>query len=191
MKSFVTIILIISLIIITFYQTLFNGFYHSRYEGYGGWELEKLPLIEPYAIYGSSNHYKSDWQTKRELVPMDFDSVDETSNYDDFNNLSNIDSIGIIDSLIIFHCKGDEYSGYESDWAIFNTDEARARGICYKSEHDFRENLKKLGYVNIKLYNPDSVYKEFAINRKMPPEWKKYEEQEHKKYWWIMRYWFH
>jgi hypothetical protein len=147
-------------------------------------------LIEPYAIYGSSDYYKNDWQTMRELVPMDFDSVDKIDNYDNvFGGLRKIDSIGIKDSLIIFHCKGNDYSSDEPEWLIFNS--TKAIGICYKSEDNFRKNLKKLGYLNIKLYNPDSVYKEFAISHKMPPEWKEYEKKEHEKYWWIIKYWFH
>lgn len=189
MKSFVTIILIISLIIFTFYQTLFEGFYHSRYEDYGSSKVEKLPLIEPYAIFGSSDYYKYDWMTQRELIAINFDSVDGMNNYDENGDLWEIDSFGIINDLILFHCKEFNYGKRGSHWLIFNS--AKARGVCCKSEIDFRKRLKNLGYLNIKLYNPDSVYKEFAVSHKMPPEWKKYEEQEHKKYWWIIRYWFH
>lgn len=143
-----------------------KGFYNYTHADF---DLLRLPLVEPYEIYSVDIHSAENWTT----------SIFKTeSMYDDFKGIGfngpHVDSVGISGYHIFFYSSDENFDVkiQEEAWLVFNAE--TERGLHFTNRPMFMAYLKdSLRLDGVKLYKPQTVFKEFEKSRKLPPEWPK------------------
>jgi len=126
------------------------------------WDLWRFPLIKPYELVSPTNYSTDDWV----LILDDFNPYNTDSKY----QLTNIDSIGILENIVLLHSHRARYPGGNRPlWLIINGNNAFKQIITDKEEVKFV--LDKLGAQNIKIYPFHKLKKDFQEKNILPPSW--------------------
>lgn len=132
-------------------------------------DLLRLPLIKPFAIYSADIQYAESWNASvsEEDSKIIFDGVR-------IPGRPGIDSVGINGSLILVYSSHEIINGHmTSAWFVFDTE--IKKGIHFLDQKGFYEHLEnKFNIYSVKFYDPTTVYTEFRENNKLPSDWYSY-----------------
>jgi len=133
-------------------------------------DLWRLPLLEPFELISPTN--SSDWFLV--IKNPDFTNPVFYTSGDEFQ-LSNIESVGILDSVIVIHSTNiywPKLSGSYNTTLIIDT-KTQNKHIYSNQYHrsDLNDKLGELNIKSIKLYPLESVLKSFQTNLSLPKEW--------------------
>jgi hypothetical protein len=143
---------------------------HDFYSYTKSFDLWRLPLSEPFELISPTN--SGDWFLV--IKNPGFKNPDFYTYGDEFQ-LPNIESVGILDSVIVIHSTGiywPKLSGSYNTTLIIDT--KTQSKLIYSNQHHRSELNDKLGELNIKsikLYPLESVLKSFQANLSLPKEW--------------------
>lgn len=157
------------------FALLFIGCNHnsSKQDFYSyskSFDLWRLPLLEPYELISPTN--SGYWFLT--IKNPGFKNPDFYISGNEFQ-LSNIESIGILDSVIVIHSTNiywPKLSGSYNTTLII--DSKNENKYIYSDQHQRSALNDKLGELNvksIKLYPIESVLKSFQADLSLPKEW--------------------
>ena len=147
-----------------------NSTKHDFYSYSKSFDLWRLPLLEPFELISPTN--SGDWFLV--MKNPSFKNPDFFTSGDEFQ-LSNIESVRILDSVIVLHSTNiywPKLSGSYNTTLIIDT-KNQSKHI-YSNQHHNSDLNDKLGELNIKsinLFPLESVLKSFQANLSLPKEW--------------------
>ena len=165
------------LLILTFLFTALlacqNEIKKSDYYSYTKrWDLWRVPLLEPYEIASPTN--SDDWffiLKNPRFSHKDFFDAGEGTDF----QLTNIDSIGLKDSIVIIHSQRHYWPKLSGEYRTTLIVDARThKQFIFSDEHhrtELKHQLKSLKVENVKLYLFQQVRNEFQSTMELPKDW--------------------
>jgi hypothetical protein len=136
-KVFIIIISLISIFFI-YHYTSTNDFYENTGEDFG---LFKIPLIEPVRLLSTES--KGNWSIRFDSAVIFMDHY-------------HVDSIAVVDSMIIWNDLQGIQLAREYHWFLWNVKTKKPKFFTTKSDLDFY--LKNIVNEKINYYTPQYIY---------------------------------
>jgi hypothetical protein len=139
------------------------------------WDLWRVPILEPYEIVSPTEAVDvHNWHLiikKPRIHGRDY--------FDQFNEyefqLSGIDSIGVIDSILVFKSSNEYWPRLGGNYkTTFIIDAKKGEQYIFSDEHhqkELRNMLHRLGADRVKLYYAQEVKDNFRAHLKLPEGW--------------------
>ena len=126
-----------------------DSFYTARKDG----DLWRLPLLEPYELIAVGDIEEPEWWNLCLNVYNPY-------NWKDRYQLSNIDSVGVKNNLILVHSKKVQRpNSYTGGW--FLIDPCNKQELFFSNRHDLEVKMIETGVKNIRLYPLKKVLEKF------------------------------
>jgi hypothetical protein len=121
-------------------------------------DLYRIPIIEPYEI--TSSDKGSSWL-------MDFKGSNSPSNL----GTGKVDSVGVKGQYFIVYSKRTALPaiGMIEAWFVINATTKEEK--VFMTRQEYNEYLKNQNIDETKLYDINTVFRDFEEKRKLPPEW--------------------
>lgn len=137
------------------------------------WDLWRVPILDPYEIVSPTN--SDDWFLI--IKQPKLSHKDYFNPGDDYEfQLTNIDSVGVADSILVFKSRREYWPKLSGEYAttlIINT--KTKEQFIFSDEHhqsEIRQKLKSLKVENMLLYSFEEVKQDFQTKQILPKGWR-------------------
>jgi hypothetical protein len=136
-------------------------------------DLWRVPILEPYEIVSATN--TDDWVfVLKNPMLKHKDYFNPGENYD--FQLSSIDSVGVVDSILIFKSKSLYWPKLGGDYktTLFVNAKTREQFIYSDKHHsqEIAQKIKDLRIREVNLYNFAEVKQRFQADMTLPKGWR-------------------